>query len=153
MTATTTQDLEFVRDYKVGVDRLWRAVTQPDQIVQWFGPEGVDIDTCKMDFTGTGPWVCVMVGRESGDRFKVSGQVTHVRAPAKSEGSVGFTWAWHDDDDKRGAESHVIFEVSANGDGARFRLIHRDLDSTEAAQNHSRGWLSTLAKLEAFMTT
>ena len=135
MTATTTQDLEFVRDYKVGVDRLWRAVTQPDQIVQWFGPEGVDIDTCKMD------------------RFKVSGQVTHVRAPAKSEGSVGFTWAWHDDDDKRGAESHVIFEVSANGDGARFRLIHRDLDSTEAAQNHSRGWLSTLAKLEAFMTT
>lgn len=152
MTVTALQDLEFTRDYNVSIDRLWKAVTQPDQIVQWFGPEGVYIDSCTMDFTKTGPWMCDMVGKESGDHFKVSGQITHVRPPSGTEGSVGFTWAWHGPDDKRGPESHVIFEVSSHGDQARFRLIHRELESAEMAQDHSRGWLSTLTKLDAFMS-
>jgi len=154
MTDTTdTTDLDFVRDYKVSVDRLWHAVTDPAEIVQWFGPEGVDLDTCEMDMTRRGPWVCVMVGRESGNRFKVSGEVTHVRPPDSGEGSVGFTWAWHDDADRRGTESHVIFEVSARGDGARLRLLHRDLPDMSAAQEHTKGWLSTLRKLDAHLPT
>ena len=35
------QDLELTRDYRVSIQRLWAAVTRPDQLVQWFGPEGV----------------------------------------------------------------------------------------------------------------
>lgn len=146
-----THEIEFVREYPVSVDRLWRAVTAPDQIVQWFGPEGVDIETCQMDLTRRGPWSCVMRGRESGDRFKVTGQVTHVRPPDPDEGSVGMTWGWHDSDDTRGPESHVIFEVSRHAGQARLRLVHRDLASQQAAQDHTRGWLSTLRKLDAYL--
>lgn len=151
-TMTETQDLEFVRDYKVTVARLWRAVTDPAEVVQWFGPEGVDMKTCDMDLTKRGPWSCVMVGRESGNRFWVSGEVTHVRPPEGAEGSVGFTWAWHGDDDTRSPESHVIFEVSATDGGARLRLIHRELETVEAAQSHTQGWLSTLRKLDTYIT-
>ncbi len=151
-TMTETQDLEFVRDYKVSVARLWRAVTDPAEVVQWFGPEGVDIAECAMDLTKRGPWNCTMVGRESGDRFKVTGVVTHVRPPEDAEGSVGFTWAWHDDANRRGAESHVIFEVSATDGGARFRLIHRELPDLDTAQKHTQGWLSTLRKLDKYLS-
>lgn len=151
MSDTSTAELEFIRDYDVSLDRLWRAVTEPSEVMQWFGPEGVYLDTCDMDLTRTGPWACVMVGRESGNRFKVTGQVTHVRPPEGGEGSVGFTWAWHDADDKRGPESHVIFEVSAHEGKSRFRLIHRDLADREVAQEHSKGWLSTLRKLDGFL--
>ena len=150
-TMTETQDLEFIRDYKVSVARLWRAVTEPAELVQWFGPEGVDIAESSMELSKRGPWTCTMVGRESGDRFKVSGVVTHVRPPEDAEGSVGLTWAWHDDNDKRGHESHVIFEVSAHDGGARLRLIHRDLDSVDTAQKHTQGWLSTLRKLDTHL--
>ena len=146
-------EIEFVRDYKVSVDRLWNAVTAPDQVVQWFGPEGVRLDQCDMDLTRTGPWGCVMVGKDSGDRFKVTGQVTHVRPPDRGEGSVGLTWAWHDDADRRGSESHVIFEVSAHAEGARLRVVHRDLGTAEAAQSHTRGWIGTLIKLDAFLAS
>lgn len=152
MTDTVTADLEFIRDYAVSIDRLWRALTEPEQVMQWFGPEGVDLATCDMDLSRTGPWACVMVGRESGNRFKVTGQVTHVRPPEGGEGSVGFTWAWHDDNDARGPESHVIFEVSPHGGKARLRLIHRNLASQESAQEHSKGWLSTLRKLDGLLT-
>ena len=122
------------------------------ELVQWFGTEGVRIEDCEMDFTRTGPWTCVMVGMESGTRFKVSGQVTKVQPPVRGgAGLVGFTWAWHDDSDVRGPESHVSFSVSATATGARLVLTHRDLADLEMAQNHSRGWLSTLAKLERFL--
>jgi hypothetical protein len=45
----------------------------------------------------------------------------------------------------------VIFEVAPQGEGARFRLVHRNLESLESAQNHSRGWLSTLRCLDAHL--
>lgn len=151
MTGTMTTDLEFIRDYDVSVDRLWRAVTEPGQVMQWFGPEGVDLAACEMDLSRTGPWACLMVGRESGNRFKVTGQVTHVRPPEGGDGSVGFTWAWHDDQDRRGPESHVIFEISPNEGRTRLRVLHRDLGTQDVAQEHSKGWLSTLRKLDRLL--
>lgn len=149
-----THDAEFVRDYSVSVERLWRAVTDPDDLMRWFGPEGVTLDRCDLNLGRLGPWSCVMIGLESGNRFKVTGVVTHVRPPADgAAGSVGFTWAWHDDADRRGAESHVTFAVTATATGARLTLSHRALPDLEAAQSHSRGWLSTLTKLDALMAS
>ena len=145
-------DAEFVRDYPVAVERLWRAVTRPEELMQWFGPEGVRLEICDMDFTRTGPWVCVMIGLESGGRFKNSGEVTHVRPPAGGgAGSVGFTWGWHDDADARGPESHVMFTVTPTEAGARLTLSHRDLPDQAAADSHGKGWRSTLDKLAAYL--
>jgi uncharacterized protein YndB with AHSA1/START domain len=150
MKDTETAEIEFVRDYPVALTRLWRAVTEPVQLIQWFGPEGVYLETCQMDFAKTGPWHCTMVGKESGQSFRNSGQITSVRPPQDGKGSVSFTWAWHDDTDQRGPESHVTFTVEETDTGARLTLSHRDLPSIEAAQDHTRGWLSTLRKLDTF---
>lgn len=145
-------DLRLERVYPVGVARLWAAITRPAEIVQWFGPTGVRLEQCEMDLSRTGSYVCVMIGLESGNRFKVSGQVTHVRPPDPLNGSVGFTWAWHDDDDTRGAESHVTFTVEPAGEGkARLVLDHRDLETTEMAERHSHGWGLTLDKIGAYL--
>lgn len=153
MTDLLETDVEIVRDYPVTVTRLWSAVTDPVELVQWFGPEGIDLLDCDLSFDTTGPWFCTMVGRESGDRFKVTGVVTHVRPPnGGHEGSLGFTWAWHDDEDRRGAESHVIFEVSSHDNKARLRLVHRELGDIETAQRHTQGWLSSLRCLDAYLS-
>jgi uncharacterized protein YndB with AHSA1/START domain len=150
--AEDARELEFIRDYRVSVRRLWDAVTTQGDIVNWIGPEGVEVVDCEMNLQERGPWMCMMKGRESGELFKVTGVVTHVRPPDEGEGSMGMTWAWHDiETDKRGHESHVIFEVSPHGEGARLRLIHRNLESLEIAKNHSIGWLSTLGKLDRYV--
>ena len=87
----------------------------------------------------------VMVGQESGQTFKVSGQVTHVTPPK----SVGFTWGWHDEKDQRGHESHVTFSVSEMPTGSRLTIDHRDLDGSDMRAGHERGWTSALSKLTA----
>ena len=92
-----------------------------------------------MDFTKTGPWFSVMRNSE-GQRYKVSGHVTHVSPPK----SVGFTWAWHDDSDQRGAESHVTFTIEETETGARLVIDHRDLGDDEISANHEKGWSSSL---------
>lgn len=146
-------DLQLVRVYPVSVERLWYAVTQNDQFSQWFGPEGTEMVECDANLSSTGPWGCVMIGHESGRRYKLTGQVTHVRPPEDgSGGSVGFTWAWHDDDDERGPESHVTFTVEPDDGGARLILDHRDLADAERAKNHRLGWEATLPRLERLLS-
>lgn len=136
-------DARLERDFPVPVETLFAYVTEPARLIEWFGPEGVDLADAAMDFTRPGPWFAVMVGRDSGNRFKVSGQVTHVRPLA----SVGLTWAWHDDADRRGAESHVTLAVAGTPTGSRLVIDHRDLADAAAVASHTAGWTSTLAKL------
>lgn len=136
-------DTLLAREFPVSADRLYEYITLPERLTQWFGPEGTYLAEHDMDFSRTGPWFAVMVGRESGNRFKVSGEVTHVRPRT----SVALTWAWHDDADGRGAESHVTFIVDATPKGARLTIDHRDLADAEAVEGHSKGWRSTLDKL------
>ena len=143
--------LEMIRDYDADVQRLWRAVTDPVHLVQWFGPEGTFIDTCAMDLRQTGAWSCDLRGKESLDLFKVSGVVTSVTAPESGgAGEVSFTWAWHDASGTRGEESFVTFRVEPTTRGARLVLRHVRLTDLDAAQGHAAGWTSSLRKLDRF---
>jgi len=137
-------ELRLERDFRVPPERLFTAVSSQSDLLQWWGPEGMHVPEGDLDFTRTGPWFSVMQNGE-GQQYKVSGQVTHVDAPK----SVGFTWAWHDDQDQRGPESHVTFTIKATDAGSRLILDHRDLDDSEQSARHEQGWTSSLRKLTA----
>jgi uncharacterized protein YndB with AHSA1/START domain len=137
-------DLKLERDFPVSPEDLFAWISDGGRLLQWWGPEGMHVPEHNLDFSRTGPWYSVMENGES-QQYKVSGHVTHVDPP----NSVGFTWGWHDDQDQRGAESHVTFTVTATGTGSRLVLDHRELADAEAAANHNQGWTSSLRKLEA----
>ncbi|WP_170328039.1 SRPBCC family protein [Ruegeria arenilitoris] len=137
-------DLKLEREFPTSPDNLFAWISDGAKLLQWWGPEGMHVPEHDLDFSRLGPWYSVMQNAE-GQQYKVSGQVTHVDPP----NSVGFTWGWHDDQDQRGAESHVTLTVEAAGEGARLILNHRDLGDDEIAANHNQGWTSSLRKLEA----
>lgn len=137
-------DIRMERDFAVAPERLFAAVTQQADLLHWWGPEGLHVPEHALNFSELGPWFSVMQNDE-GQRFKVSGQVTSYQPPR----SVGFTWAWHDEADQRGPESHVTFLVTGAEGGARLTLDHRDLSDEENATNHNHGWASSLNKLQA----
>lgn len=140
-------DLRMEREFPVSPEALFAWISDPEKLVQWWGPEGLHVPEGDLDFTREGPWFSVMVNGES-QRFKVSGQVTHVKPPV----SVGFTWGWHDDADRRGDESHVTFTVVESAGGAKLILEHRDLADDEIGARHEQGWASSLRCLEALLT-
>jgi len=142
-------DLEMTRSFVADPATVFRALSDPAVLIQWWGHEGMTVTADPLDFSRLGPWCTKMIGAD-GARYKMSGQVTHV-----TEGqSIGFTWAWHDDADARGPESHVTFTVAPDGKGGTlFRLSHVDLPSDDIATAHERGWGSTLARLEAFLSS
>lgn len=132
-------EIRLERIFPVSQDKLFRFVSGAQELVQWFGPEGVSVPVNELDFTRKGPWHAEFTN-ESGPFAKVSGHVTHVDPP----NSVGFTWAWHDENHERGPESFVTFTVTATEGGALLVIDHRELSDEEAATNHRRGWASSI---------
>ena len=94
------------RTFPAAPERVFDFVSKTEHLLKWWGPETVRVTEHKLSMEDTGAWVSVMENDEGG-RYKVSGYVTHVDKPH----SIGFTWAWHDENDKRGVESHVTIKL------------------------------------------
>jgi uncharacterized protein YndB with AHSA1/START domain len=136
--------LKLVREFSQDPQTVFTFVTQTENLLKWWGPEGMSVPEHNLDFTKTGSWSSVMVNKE-GRRHMVTGKVTRVDPP----NSVEFTWGWHDENDVRGHDSRVRFDLRANGSGGtEFTLTHFDLADDESAENHETGWTSSLRKLE-----
>jgi uncharacterized protein YndB with AHSA1/START domain len=137
-------DLTLTRHLEAEPERVFDYISKVEHLLKWWGPETTEVAEHDLGFQKTGPWMSVMVNK-SGDRFKCSGQVTNVDRPR----SIGFTWAWHDENDARGVESHVTIRlVPAQGGGTTLELNHVDLPDESVAENHSEGWGSALNRLE-----
>lgn len=128
-------DIRLEREFGVSPGRLFEVVTSAAEVLNWWCPDGFEMPDPALDFTRKGPWQTKMISPE-GKVFKVSGQVTKV-SPIEM---VGFTWAWHDEADQRGAESHVTFRVTQTAKGAKLVIDHRALPEGKAGADHTTGW-------------
>ena len=136
--------LVIERQFSADPETVFAFVTRHENLLKWWGPESMTCAGDDLDFTTTGPWSSVMINAEGG-RYKVTGEVLQIDPP----NSVELSWGWHDENDQRGHESRVRFEVNSNGSGgSNFKLIHSGLADEESAKNHNQGWTSSLVKLE-----
>jgi uncharacterized protein YndB with AHSA1/START domain len=139
MTVLTLQ-----RKFSADAETVFAYVTETEHLLRWWGPETITIGENDLDLSRIGPWSSVMVNAE-GVQYKVTGKVISVDPPK----SVEFTWAWHDDDDQRGHESVVRFEITPMEEGGvEIAVIHSGLENEESIKNHNEGWTSSLVKLE-----
>lgn len=139
-------DARLEKEFSVSPERLYAAITNPADLSRWWGPEGMTLGGHTLDFTRLGPWHSVKIS-DSGRQMKMSGQVTSIDPPH----SVGFTWAWHDENDQRGHESHVTLTVEATVRGAKLIIDHKNLQDEEAVRGHSWGWNSSTNRLRALL--
>jgi uncharacterized protein YndB with AHSA1/START domain len=116
------------------IDVVWRAVTEPDQIKQWFSSEA-DLD-----------------GRPGGSgrlRFK-SGETYFLQVEA-FEPPHRFAYRWLHEQGTRarpGNSMLVEFTLRAENEGTRLRVVESGFDhvdwteeaKTKYFEDHSRGW-------------
>ncbi len=64
---TSDREISATRIFDAPRDLVWRAWTDPKQIVQWWGPNGFTTTTYEMDVRPGGIWRLVMHGPDGRD--------------------------------------------------------------------------------------
>jgi uncharacterized protein YndB with AHSA1/START domain len=129
---------------RASAERIFEALTSPDQRVRWWGAEGrFQATHMESDLRPGGRWLMRGIGM-GGRPFTVSGRYRDIERPRL----LVFTWLpdWQDD----APESLVRFELEERDGVTIVRLTHSGLTS-EASRASHQGWPQILAWLRAYV--
>ncbi len=123
-------------------ERVFRALTDLEQIKKWWGPGGFTLPEAQQDFRVGGHYRFAMRSPEGRIHY-LKGEYREILPPEK----LVITWNWEDD----GAipETVVTFNLIARGAQTELVLSHRGFPTRESRDNHKRGWTSTLERIPA----
>jgi len=123
-------------------ERIFEALTDPDQRREWWGIEGrFQATHAEADLRVGGKWR--MSGTGFGRSFIVTGEYRTIEPPR----ALAFTWlpSWQAD----GSETLVRFDLSETDGMTTVRVTHSPL-TPEGAEAH-KGWAQILASLRAYV--
>jgi uncharacterized protein YndB with AHSA1/START domain len=66
-TFTDQYAITITREVNAPRERVWQAFTDPEQVVQWWGPDGFTNTLKEMDVRPGGKWVHIMHGPDGTD--------------------------------------------------------------------------------------
>ena len=140
------RSLEITRFISASPARVYNAWTDPAQLREWFGPEGVRTQSITADVRVGGKYRWDLITRE-GEDWAAFGEYREL-VPEKK---IVFTWQWDDDKAWENRTSVVTVELFDRAGGTELRLKHEQLPSEESRDRHSEGWNSLLNRLEQFL--
>jgi uncharacterized protein YndB with AHSA1/START domain len=122
-------------------ERVFRALTQADEIVRWWGsPEVYQTESWSADLRPGGAWRAG--GRAAdGTPFSVTGVFKEVAPPSR------LVQTWRADWDE-GPETVLSYQLEATSNGTRLTLRHDGFgDNARSCQEHAQGWDAVLGWL------
>jgi uncharacterized protein YndB with AHSA1/START domain len=147
MTTQNDFSLEIKRFIKAPPEAVYTAWTDPKQLQQWFGPEGVKTNNLEADARPGGIFRWDLTDSD-GDKITMLGEFRELLPGRK----VVFTWHFEDDEAWENLTSVVTVELSGRDEGTDLRLRHEQLHSEKSRVGHSEGWGSALDKLERLLS-
>ncbi len=139
------QALRLSRRFKAPREAVFRAFTDPGELAQWFGPEGVGVNNVKIDLRPGGAYSLEFRGKD-GEVHPLYGIYREVREPDR----LVFTWTWSGGG-MAGVETLITIEF-ADADGeTELTLVHEGLPSQESQDHHSQGWTSSFTCLDQLL--
>jgi uncharacterized protein YndB with AHSA1/START domain len=139
---TTAQEIEIIREYDAPRELVWRAWTEPAELVQWWGPSGwsTPLDTVTMEVRPGGTFRLTSISDE-GAEMPVAGVYREVVEPERLVLEEPPEHAWHE-----GSVSTVTF--TDLGEGRTEVALRATIQTTyEMRLNAERGMNGTLDRL------
>jgi uncharacterized protein YndB with AHSA1/START domain len=134
--------LTLQRRLNASPGKVFRAWTQPAQILKWMHPSGTEMLHAEVEPRVEGRFQLVMRGAD-GAEHAVSGRYLEVIPDAK----LVFTWTWRSAPER---ESLVTVALRPDGDGTLLTLTHEQFADEDARDKHASGWTSGLDGLERY---
>src|SRR5260370_24388224 len=128
---------------KAPAERIFEALTNPQQRLKWWGAEGVSRGTDReSDLRPGGKWLTRGISGE-GRALSVGGEYRVIDRPRL------LVCTWLPDWDDSGLESLVSFDLNERDGVTTVRLTHSGL-VTESSRTRHKGWPQVLAWLKAY---
>ncbi len=139
-------ELTLSRHFKAERSRVFDALTKPEQLAQWFGPEGCTCPDAQSDARVGGAYCLPIVGGDC-EVHTVTGEYLVVEPPERLE----MTWAWIQDDGNPGDRMVVTFTLTEKDGGTELELHQVDFVDEEIRDKHSFGWSSSFEDLDKLL--
>ena len=161
-TATISQDRDEAQAevfIAAPPERVFEAITNPEQLVQWWGQKGMyRVQDWEADLRPGGKWITRGVGK-AGEDFNVSGEylevdpprlLVHTWLPSYKAGAKITTVRWE-------LEPKQIHGMHSRGPekmgmGTLVKVRHSGFaGDPEAAAGHGQGWIRVMGWMQAFV--
>jgi uncharacterized protein YndB with AHSA1/START domain len=126
-------------------ERVFAALTRPDDLTRWWGPRGFTTPEIELDVRVGGRYRFTMQPPE-GERFHLSGEFLEIDPPAW----LSYTFRWDEPapDDR---ETVVELTVDEFGPAALLSLWQGEFATGERLVLHRHGWTDSLDKLSVLL--
>lgn len=135
--------LTLKRRFNAAPEKVYAAWTDPQKLMQWFGPDPCEMLSAETDVRVGGRYHITFIS--DGEHHDVSGSYREVVANRR----LVFTWMWITLPER---QSLVTITLEPDGDGTHFTLLHEQFFDAPARDRHRDGWSGTLEKLARYLT-
>jgi len=148
------QELVITRIFDAPREHVWRAWTEPERLMRWWGPKGFTSPACKIDFRVGGKYLYCMRSPEGQD-FWSTGTYREIAQPsllvctdsfADEEGNVVPATHYGMSPDFP-LELQVAVTLAEDGGKTRMTLRHVDIPAGEMSEMCEAGWNESFDKL------
>lgn len=140
------RELVLQRELPFGRALIWKAMTDPEHVNQWWGPEGFRNEAVTLDMRVGGAWTFDMVGPD-GTRYPNHSVFKEITPPSR----LVFD---HGDGTRIWFECCVTLQETAGGTLITIRQLYPSKESRDEVISRSgavEGGKQHLAKLEAYV--
>jgi len=127
---------------------VFKAWSEPEHLVRWWGPAGYTLPSCELDCRPGGVFRCVMRSPE-GNETRLQCEFREVSAPER----LVFTWAWLDEDGTLKHETLVTLNFEEQGEKTKLTLHQEVFESVSARDMHEGGWTGCLDSLGDYLAS
>ena len=125
-------------------ERLFRALTDPEQLVAWWGADGRTV-SWELELRVGGRWLSRGKDESCGD-YELKGEILELDPPRV----LAYTWEESLATPRGMGRTTVRYELEPTGNGTRVRVTHSGFANREALEDYRGDWPGVLNRLRVY---